>query len=201
MATTMRQLEAEPATYPSANPSVHFRGQKPPRELIAAIWSRIEAYTAHRFSPRQVVWTVEGEGEWAPPLAPTTIETIEIWQDGAWMETGLEVGPYGFVFRSCGPFRITATVGPIGVVSEVDGETVVTYPTPPAVAQAVRRMLDYSRVPLGDMAAATRMAIPVGSTASDAPGQELEFERPAAWLGRALINSGAADLLRSYRRV
>ena len=71
-ATTIQQTEDAPDEYPD-----------PPAGLSAAaaaldpamVWQRIEAYTVWRFSEREVVWVVEGCGEWLPPLHVAVIDT------------------------------------------------------------------------------------------------------------------------------
>ena len=88
------------------------------------------------------------------------------------------LSPYGgYVFASEGPYRITASVG--------DGDV------PAAVLEAFRRLAEYMAEDAGK-AGATSEKTDVGPIT-------IEVQRSAAWVARAMINSGAADLLRPYR--
>ena len=181
MAVTLSQSEAAPAIWPDAPAGLS--------DAAAALdpawlWQRIEAWTAHRWTVRQVVWTVEGEGHWTPPLAPATVTTAEVWEHGAWAEVTLPPGPYGYELPGDGPYRVTATVG--------GGEV------PEAVLEAYRRLAEYS-VELGKDGMTSGHPSHT-SHSVDLGGFSESFDRSATWAGRALINSGAADLLRPYRR-
>jgi hypothetical protein len=133
-----------------------------------------------------VVWTIEGPGDWEPPLTPATVSAVEVWSGEVWSEVFPAPSPLGgFVLAACGPYRVTATVG--------------TGTAPAAVDEAFRRLAEYS-LEIADYGLFTGRA---GATSNDADiGGELKqsFNRPATWAARALINSGAADLLRPYRR-
>lgn len=175
-ATTIQQVEAAPASYPTA-PS----GLSAAAAAIdpAIIWARIEGYTAFRFTTRVVAWTVEGCGEWAPPLAPATITATEVWEGDAWVSFPPTPGPLGgYVFKGHGPYRITANVG--------GGDV------PEPVTEAVRRLAEYF----------------AGAAQSANPGLRQEtvegvgsFDYDAGALAKAMERSGAGDLLRPYRRV
>ena len=59
----VEQIEAVPAAYPMAEPMLTPEAAAKIAKVDGAvIWSRIEAYTAHRWTPREVVWIVEGPG-------------------------------------------------------------------------------------------------------------------------------------------
>lgn len=175
MATTVRQVEAVPATWPD-----------PPAGLSAdaaaldagVIWSRLEGWIAHRWSPREVIWTVEGEGAWTCPLVPATVLSVEVWEASVWVVTVPLASPFGGYDFGDGPYRVTATVGG-GVV-------------PAAVLEAYRRLAEYSAGKPG-VAGATSHKESLGPI-------ETGFERNPAWAAKALPWSGAADLLRAYRR-
>ncbi len=196
MAETRKQVEAIPEAYPDIGQGTF--GIAPAPE----IWQRIEAYIAHRFTPREVIWTVEGEGDWTPPLTPTTITTAEKWEGSAWVAVTLPEGPYGYCLPSDGPYRITATVGPEGV--EVEGVT--TYPVPAAIKSAVHRLNQYLMINIETDAYGRICRTPeLWATSSRRNGEgegaaETEFERLPTWIAKAMQNSGAGDLLRPYRR-
>ncbi|RTL86448.1 MAG: hypothetical protein EKK29_09510 [Hyphomicrobiales bacterium] len=177
MATTINQAEARPASYPAKPIDLTL----PAAALDAAmIWQRIEAYIAYRYTPRAVVWIVEGCGEWFPPLAPATISATEVWSQAAVWETAiLDAAPLGgFYLPATGPYRFTASVGAGDV--------------PAAVAEAFRRLAEH-------LAAVKSNVMPgVREEHVDGIGSSI-FD--AAAVAKALQNSGAADLLRSYRRV
>lgn len=173
MPEVLKQIEAIPATYPDVSPWMNVATDPADAPVVSdQVWARIESYIAHRWTPREVVWTVEGEGEWVPPLTPATVTASEKWESGAWVTVTLPDGPCGYELPSDGPYRITATVG--------GGDL------PPAVGEAFRRLHEYTR------------------------GINFQFRNEAAsagedgvrgWAAKGLQLSGAADLLRPYRRV
>ncbi len=145
------------------------------------IWQRIEAYTRTRYTPREVVWIVEGgEGEnWTPPLSPIVSQTAEKWESGAWVSTALPDGPVGLCLPSDGVFKVTAQVG--------------AGAPPKAVSEAFRRLAEYMADDT-DRAGVTSYSVNMGGAILES------YQRSAAHMARALQNSGAADLLRPYRR-
>lgn len=154
-----------------------------PLETLAAAWSRVESFVAFRWGERNVVWVVEGPGEWVPPLRPATIESIDVWSSaGAWEEAvGLSASPLGgYWLPATGPYRFSGTVGDPGV--------------PPGDVQlAVKRLAIYlAELPTGDPGVISE-SIQVGNL-------RMESRRDPAAVARALQMSGAADLLRPYRR-
>ncbi len=176
MPDTISQVEATPASYPSVTP--RFNVGTLPEDTdpdTDQLWQRIEAYVAHRWTPREVVWIVEGEGHWKPPLTPATVTTVEVWESLSWTETTPPVSPFGgYELPGEGPYRITATVG---------GGT-----PPAAVVEAFQRLHEYSRG--------------IVNTFKNEPAFTGGVEGGVAysWTGKALQLSGAADLLRPYRR-
>lgn len=180
MAITLKQTETIPA-YPSA-PSGLSDGAA---EIDpGAIWSRIEAHIAYRYSPRTVVWICEGPGEWTAPIADTVVSSCEMWTGEDWTPYTLKQGPLGGVqLYGEGPYRITGTVG--------------SEQVPEAVREAYRRYAEYLAEGLsleGGKGGATSESFSVGEAF------EQTVQRPNNWIARALQNSGAADLLRPYRK-
>jgi hypothetical protein len=177
MALTLKQVEAIPTSYPDVTPYPHRNaGDYAPLEEDAVIegalvWQRLEAWIAHRWGARQVVWTVEGEGDWTPPLTPATLTTSEKWESGAWVSVTLPDGPFGYCLPSDGPYRITATVGS-------------TETPPETVQEAWRRLHEYSR----------GVAEQWRNDGAENEGQVSQYN------AKSLQLSGAADLLRPYRR-
>lgn len=187
MAETVRQTEAIPATYPAiAESKIKAVGDD-----ANWVWQRIEGHIAHRFTVRECVWIVEGAGDWVAPLTPATITNVEQWSDGSWISYTAGASPYGgLCFSATGPYRITATVG---------GGSV-----PAAVSQAAFRLAEYvlhevdaERGP--QIWAQSQTVTPEQTVQGLTPGSET-FQRPSSWLSDALRKSGAADLLRNYRR-
>jgi len=177
MAVTIKQNEAEPADWP-ATPS----GLSPAAAALdpAVIWTRIETYVRVRWSVRAVTWLVEGPGQWEPPLSPATVTTIEVWRNGAWEALVPPAAPIGGFLLNCdGPYRFTATVG---------GDEV-----PPAGKESFRRLAEYMAAKPGKPGAVSE-SVSAGSVS-------LSHRRAPDWMASAMVNSGAADLLRSYRRV
>ena len=174
MADTLKQVEAVPI-YP-ATPT----GLSAAAAAINAsvIWARIEAYTSTRWTSRVVVWTVEGPGEWVPLLTPATIATIDKWTGTAWETNAPDASPLGGYQLACETFRFTGTAG--------------GGPVPEAVNEAFRRLAEYMAVDQNSLGA-TSESYNVGPIT-------VSTSRNAAWMARAMVNSGAADLLRPYRR-
>lgn len=144
------------------------------------IWGRIEEFIAHRWTERQVIWIIVGPGEFAPDLTPATITASKVWDGVSYIDASLDPSPLGGLdLPGYGPYRITADVG---------GGTV-----PAGVWEAFRRLGEY-------MAERPERQGVGRSTNSIGPVSE-EFDRSPKWVAQAMQLSGAADLLRSYRRV
>mgnify|MGYP007127352745 FL=1 len=172
MIETLAKFETPPEEYPAIT---GLTGDE-----LATAWQRIEAYTAYRFSPRLVTWLLDSSGgEWMVPLRPATGVTAGIWTGEGYETVTLATAPGGWRIP-CGRFEISATVG--------------GGPVPAAVATAVRRLADYL---------AEESPLPAGLRSYSANVGQLSetVSGDPARLARALQNSGAADLLRPYRRV
>lgn len=178
-AITLQQIEVEPASLPAV-PSGLSSGAA---DLLDVAWRRVECYISWRYSAREVTWVVEAPGEWVPPLQPAEVMNIEVWSAGEWTESGaVFAGPTAYFLPMTGPWRITAEVGggsPAPVV-------------PVAVAEAVRRLAEYMAADAGKPG--------VSSESASVGALTFSIRRDAAWQAKALQYSGAADLLRPYRR-
>ena len=176
MAATLMQTEGVPASYPATPTGLSLAAAA----LSAAmIWQRIEAYISTRWTARVVIWTAEGPGDWTPPLTPATFTAWEQWTGTAWAAYTPDASPFGGYGLACeGPYRFTATVGS-GTVPE-------------AVNEAFRRLAEYMASTI-ENPGATSEAYSVGPI-------NVSVSRGATWAARAMSNSGAADLLRPYRR-
>jgi hypothetical protein len=141
------------------------------------IWQRIEDWTRYRWGSRTVVYIAEGTGDWRPPLSPTTISTVEVWQDSAWAAVTLDPSPMsGFVLLG-ETYRFTGTVGDTAL--------------PPAgVIAAFGRLAEYFAAVAGDLEP--------GVISSSDGDYSFEKAQPT-WKAKAIQLSGAADLLRKYR--
>lgn len=172
MIETIAQFETPPEAYPAIT---GLTG-----DALATAWQRIEAYTAYRFSPRLVTWLVDSSGgEWVVPLRPATGITAGIWSGDGYVPVTLAPAPGGWCIP-CGRFEVKATVG--------------AAPVPAAVATAVKRLADYMAEELPLPAGLRSYSANVGQLSEAVTGDP-------ARAARALQNSGAADLLRLYRRV
>lgn len=150
-----------------------------PEGVNAVAWRRIEAWVSRRWSPRQVLWTARGPGMFRAPLGPVDEISAERWADG-WAPASLEPDPEGWRLDG-GTWRLTATVG--------FGDA------PPAeVLEASDRLAAY-------LAEGAGVGVPGASSYGVNLGQLGEnFRRSPQWQARAMEWSGAADLLRPYRR-
>lgn len=152
------------------------------------VWLRIEAYTAYRFWPRECIWTVEGPGDWPVPLYPATIAKVESWLDDAWTETtAYGPSPHGLSLPAGTLYRITGEVG------DWDGTPGIAA-DPIAFDEAYRRLAEYLATggcPGWEDCSYGRIG---------GGGVSLIPPRRDNWLGRAMQLSGAADMLRGYRR-
>lgn len=178
MTTTLKQTEAAPTEYPAAPSNLSTAAAALDAIMI---WQRIEAYTAYRWTVRNVVWIVEGPGEWKPTLWPATITTVEAWcRAGEWETATIDASPLGgYMLPYTGPWRFTGTAG---------GGTV-----PANVNEAFRRLAEYFTAKPGK-AGARSEDIGAGSI-------RIAYSRDPAWMANAMQNSGAGDLLRNYRYV
>lgn len=142
-----------------------------------AIWRRIEGWIRHRWGERVVVWTLQGPGLWEPRLTPTTITSVEVWDDAAedWAASTARRVPMGYELGE-GVYRVTATVG------ETEGP-------PPDVQEAFRRLAFY-----------VEQAQSQGVGTTSVKTGDLSVNRPANWMAMAMQHSGAADMLRYHRR-
>ncbi len=172
MVDLLQRTEAIPDAYPDT-----------PANLTNAslAWARVEAYIAHRWSPRAVSWIVQGLGDWAPDLTPVTIASVEVWSNSAWSAVSLDASwSGGYVLEGC-IYRLTGTAGD-------------TSPNdvPAEVQEAVKR-LDAYLAEAVERHGAGRYEVDLGKLRES-------FDRAPAWQAKALQLSGAADLLRPYRR-
>ncbi len=167
-----KETEAIPTVYPVVNVTSDIS--------LDAIWPRLEMWCNVRWSPREVIWVIEGPVEWVPPLTPYDNLRVEIWQSGAWVNVTPEPSPFGgYCLTKSGPYRVTATVG--------------AGPVPPAAEEAIKRLVAYLE---DDSAPAgiTEYRVDMAETIEE------EIHRSPTHMARSLQNSGAADLLKPWKR-
>ncbi|MFW2544409.1 hypothetical protein ACN2XU_17370 [Primorskyibacter sp. 2E107] len=178
MAHVLKQTEEIPASYPSAT------GLSTAAAALDGdvLWQRIEAYTARRWTARNVVWIVEAKGGecWEPPLSPVVSLSGACWNENTleWEAVTVVDHALGYILTFDATYKITASVG--------GGDL------PAAVAEAFRRLAEYSTAH-EDRAGVSQSTVTVGPI-------QTSYSRNPAFMAKALINSGAADLLRPYRR-
>ena len=183
MATLLREIEGTPESwptvilhYPARVPDGGGGGESLPTVDAATVWRRIEAWIGHRWASRPVSWVLEGPGEFEPRLQPFTLVSIEQWDDAAgWVEATAAPSALGYCLAE-GRYRITGTAG--------DDST-----PPETVQEAFRRLHEY----------ASGIAQHRGARMADTVADDRT--RPTAWAARAMNLSGAADLLRPWRRL
>lgn len=176
--TTLQIIEGTPASWPDWTVDLSIAAQ---RIDLEAVWRRLEGWIAWRWGPRPCTFIVEGRcGLWRAPLTPFVSEAVEEWAAEDWRAVGLSQSPLGgFVLGSADHYRLTGTLG--------------SADAPPAdVMEAFRRLAEYF---------GTAEINPGASSYAESIGDlRLSAERDPAWLARAMQYSGAADLLRRYRR-
>lgn len=179
MTATIHITEGVPDEYPDAPDGLSTAAAALDPEMI---WQRIEAYIAHRYSERSVQWIAEGPGCWEPTLKPATITTVEVWRGEAWETTSLGTSPLGgYMLPGVGPYRFIGTAG--------DDDADV----PALVTEAYRRLAEYLAVKPGKPG--------VRSESVQAGTISLSTTRSLTATAEAMQNSGAADVLRTFRRV
>lgn len=172
----LKRDEAIPSSYPSVPSGLSTEAAALDSDMI---WARIEAYTAYRFTDREVIWTVQGPGCFEPDLTPATLTASEIFQSAAWSAVALEASPLGgYILPGDGCYRFTADVG--------SGDV------PAAVNEAFRRLAEYMASDPGTHGS-SKSTVSIAVITQD-------IERSPTWLARAMQLSGAGDLLRPYRR-
>jgi len=176
MIDVIKQFEDVPAAYPDAPSGLSAAAAALDADMI---WARIESYTAHRFTEREVVWTLRADGgdEFHPRLTPVVSSVAHYWGD-QWEGLTLLDGPLGLCLPFDGTYRITAQVGAGDV--------------PAPISEAFRRLAEYLADDSGT-AGASSTSVAIG------PIQE-ELERSPNWVARAMQQSGAGDLLRPFRK-
>jgi len=184
----VRFEEAEPATFPTLTVyDAEGLANEDPIVIDRPVWLRLESYIARRWTPRQCVWTVQGPGTFEPHLAPVSNLTSDVWDSETFVWDAVTLGqtPLGYCLPDSRTYRITGTVG--------DTADAV----PQSVTEAYLRLKLYA-----DEARAESIPVGVGSYSLKlGDGYSEDITRNPSHLARALQNSGAGDLLRSYRRV
>jgi len=194
MPSTLSIEEGEPTTWPQVDPSddgptipATAEEDEPEfRKYTRAAWQRVQGWIAYRWTVRACVFMVEGPGDWIAPLQPFTATTKEQWIDNAWASVTLAPTALGgFAFDAVGPYRITGNLG-------------TANPPPEVVRQAVYRLAQYFQ-------AADAVSVGERTTSSykmDLGGSlSVQHDRNPNWMARALQQSGAADLLRPWRKL
>lgn len=168
MAVTIEIEEAAPASYPLIDDNAQ-----------PVAWSRIEAWINTRWPAREVVFFVQDDGTWIPPLKPFVATSYERWKSGEWETFTPEPSPLGVVVQGADEYRVIGTAG-----DDTD--------PPEIVIEAVRRLAAYldetDKYP-----GSSKSGYNVGPVSID-------VERSPSWMAKAMAYSGAADLLRAYRR-
>lgn len=194
MATTLSIEEGAPSAYP-----VIVLSQSNPQtaKIVTIAWQRVEAWIAHRWGVRAVTFIAEGPGEWMPPLCPFTATTLQSWVNNAWATAVIQPSPLGgYCLEGEGPFRFIGNCGAAG-------------DPPQAVKEAVFRLTEYfigvDTVPAPERVLSkfrTNIELFVDENGEEQGVREVEREQQNAnWIARAMQLSGAADLLRPWRKL
>lgn len=177
--TTLKIDEGRPESRPT--PALGLGSTAVAIDFEEAMWRRVEAWISWRWGERPCTFIVEGGcGSWRAPLYPFAAEVVEAWNGDGWEAVTLPADPLGgFKLGPAEAYRIAGSLGA--------GEAL-----PEDVAEAFRRLAAYSL---------ETEHHPGASSYTDEIGSIRQIEeRAPTWLARALQHSGAADLLRPYRR-
>jgi hypothetical protein len=174
--------EGQPAAWPVIAGLSDAAARVPP----GVVWGRVEAWITTRWPERSAVAIVQGPGRWQPALSPFTVATVETWAQNAWALLDTEqvaqiASPLGFTLDGEALFRFTGVLG--------DDDATV----PGAVLEAARRLAEFFAMGQNEGGAAFHEAEKLGDYS--------RHGRPVNWMARPLELSGAADLLRPWRRL
>jgi hypothetical protein len=174
--------EGQPTAWPVIAGLSDAAARVPP----GVVWQRIEHWITHRWPERAATFVVQGPGGWRPVPEPFTVATVEIWEQNAWALLDTEqvaqlASPLGFTLDGEALFRFTGVLG--------DNDATV----PDAVLEAARRLAEFFAMGQGEGPAAFHEAERLGDYS--------RHGRPVNWMARPLELSGAADLLRPWRRL
>ena len=177
MTALLSEVEGKPESWPAVTARFPNRPADDDNPDIpqAVTWRRLESWIGWRWPARTVTWIVEGPGVFAPRLQPFTLSTAEVWRDGAWAAATLEAAPLGYALEA-ESYRIAGTAG-----DDTD--------PPEAVLEAFRRLHEYG------------LGVARSYWAETAEISDGEGQVATAWAARAIHLSGAADLLRPWRRL
>lgn len=193
--------EMEPETYPEV-PQSALVFQSDTAGVPDWIWQRIEAYCNWRWTPREAQIVVDGGMPFNIPARPFRITKVEKYPPAP---TGLETMEWYEV-----PTSYVTQMGwrmiPCGELVRITGIVGEDNPAPPAVIQAAVRLHGYlGHTPESyPMWATGRSHTAEHTTTGEGGGstrsQNESFQRRADYMALAMQHSGAADLLRRYRR-
>ncbi|MEM6438548.1 MAG: hypothetical protein AAF763_02460 [Pseudomonadota bacterium] len=181
MTRLLEMDEGEPNAWPEIVDRMGaLLGRDPndPAVEMAAVWRRIEAWVSWRGPARSAAFTLEGPGEWRPPLHPFALLQAFRWDATSriWMETTLPAAPLGYELDD-GRWLVTGTAGNDDA------------PVPAEIYEAAQRLEEYMR------------GIANKNKDSFAYTELYQSRRAARYAARALELSGAADLLRPWRKL
>lgn len=138
----------------------------------AVIWDRLEAFCNYRWSETVVEFTVNPPCamQWQPPYVPFVVDLVN-----GEAATPDDFGAVALSSRS----KVRCTIG-----GETPSETMLT---------AYRRLAEYFAATDDTPGGVSRYSFSVGDVSEN-------WSRRADHMARAIHNSGAADLLRKYRK-
>ena len=178
--TVMETTELTEPIYPAAPDGLSEAAAAIPKEVI---WDRLEQFTNFKIGERSVkyrVWVKQRQPYWHPAERPflitriqTAVPSLEDYVDKA-------VTP-----REDGSVRLESA----SLVTVTVGAT-----TAPALFnEAYKRLAEYWAIPSIGPEGVTRYSLSIGPDIAES------VSKAATHTARAMVNSGAADLLRKYR--
>lgn len=171
----LKITEGDPAVRPALDLPAAIEAVDP-----EVVWRRMESWCAWRWGVRSIEIVAAGGGELVPPRGPLTISSVDLFRAEVWRPAELCFGPLGGVVLDGGStYRLRSTVGAVTAA--------------PDVCEAHRRLTDYMASPPDRRPGSSSESIDLG-------GYRTDFQRSPTWAARAIFNSGAADLLRPWRR-
>ncbi|SLN10775.1 hypothetical protein PSJ8397_00042 [Pseudooctadecabacter jejudonensis] len=181
--TVIEQEEISTAVYPDAPDGLSDAAAALSKEIV---WDRLEQFTNYKIGQRSIQFRVcsnRGQPWWIPAERPFEITGILIADTTLddYVATPVRPRADGAVNLEGKAALVTATVG--------------LATAPPLFLEAYKRLAEYFAASQIGPEGVTRYSLSVGPDITEG------YSKQATHTAKAMVNSGAADLLRKYRKL